>query len=184
MKKLIALFVLIGLTLTAPAQLVTVNTNAIGTTNSMISGPVADAFNFVTREGITNWWICPFATYSETGKDFGGGLAIGYNLSQFVAPVLRIDYLRGSCYSMQGDLQLQVPVKLFGKVEVVPFGFAGAATALSDAGGHEGELIGVFGVGAAVRLSKHFDVAFDWEMWSGGQFDADHQWRFGLLYKF
>ena len=75
-------------------------------------------------------------------------------------------------------------MKLFNKIEVIPFAFGGAATALSDASGHEGELVGVFGIGGAAKLSRHFDLVMDWEMWTGGPFKSDHQWRFGVLYKF
>lgn len=175
MKKLVTTLALaIGLGFTAIAQ-----TNA-----PVIGGPAAEAWKFITTEGVTNWFVVPFTTFDTTAKDFGGGVAVGYSVSRFVAPVIRFDYIGGGAYSAQADMQLQIPVKLFGKLEVIPFGFAGVATCIAGAGGHNGDAVGVVDIGGAVKLSSKFDFVADYELWTGGQFKGNNQIRVGLLYKF
>ncbi len=151
---------------------------------SLLSGPAVDAFEFITTAGVSNWFAVPFATYDCTAHGFGGGVAIGYKLSDFVAPVLRFDYINSGIYSAQADMQLQVPVRILGKIEVVPFTFAGIAAPVSGAGDENWSVVGVVGVGTAVRLHRHWDLVADWEHWTGGPFDSNNQIRFGVLYKF
>lgn len=179
MKKLIAVISLVA-ALAIPVRAQTTNVS----TNSVISGPAADAWAFITTQGITNWFVVPFATYDTTAKDFGGGLALGYKLSDYVAPVMRFDYIHGGAYSAQADMQLQLPVTLFNKVTLVPFGFAGVATCFAGAGSGNGEAVGVLGAGGALKLSSKWDVVADYEVWSGGPFHSNNQIRFGVLFKF
>src|SRR5882757_3770262 len=76
-----------------------------------------------------------FAVYGIAGVDFkkfGGGVAIAYKITDFVAPVARLDYYDGNLWMPSGSLQLQVPLK-FGSVKIIPFGFSGIATPV---GGH------------------------------------------------
>lgn len=163
--------------LSAKAQ---TNTNS----TSIISGPAADAWNFITTEGVTNWMVAPFGIYSTTSKEAGGGLALGYKLSDFVVPILRIDYIGKEFWMPSANLQLQMPVTILGKVTVVPFTFAGVATTISGGGDQNGAAVGMLGIGGALRLSSKFDLVGDYEIWNGGPFKTDSQIRFGVLYKF
>lgn len=177
MKKLILATVLALLTFASSAQ---TNTNNA----PVISGPAADAWAFITTAGVTNWMIAPYAIYSTTSKEFGGGLGVGYRLSDFVVPTLRVDYLNKEIWMPSANLQLQVPVTILGKVTVIPFTFAGVATTVSGGGTDNGAAVGMLGVGGAIRLSTHFDVIGDYELWNGGPFRSDNQIRFGFVWKF
>lgn len=178
MKSLIAAFLLLATS--AFAQ-----TNTPPSTNApIISGPAADAISFITTEGVTNWMIAPFGIYSTTSKEWGGGLGIGYKLSDFVVPVMRIDYLASQLWMPSMNLQLQVPVKIMGKVTVIPFTFAGVATTISGGGNDNGSAVGMLGVGGAIRIADHWDLVADYELWQGGPFSSDNQIRFGVLFKF
>lgn len=155
-------------------------------TNSppIISGPAADAISFITTEGVTNWMIAPFGIYSTTSKEWGGGLGIGYKLSDFVVPVMRIDYLASQLWMPSMNLQLQVPVHIMGKVTVIPFTFAGVATTVSGGGSENGTAVGMLGIGGAIRIASHWDLVGDYEIWNGGPFSQDNQIRFGVVFKF
>lgn len=181
MKKIFAvLLATIGLALGLEAQ-----TNTPPVTNApVISGPAADAWAFITTQGATNWMVAPFGIYSTTSKEWGGGLALGYKLSDFVVPVMRLDYLASEIWMPSMNLQLQVPVTILGKVTVIPFTFAGVATTVSGGGSQNGSAVGMLGVGGAVRIASHWDLVGDYELWNGGPFHSDNQIRFGVLFKF
>jgi hypothetical protein len=155
-----------------------------GTNAPLVSGPAADAWSFITTAGVSNWMVAPFGIYSTTSKEWGGGLAVGYKLSEFVVPVLRLDYLAGDIWMPSANLQLQVPVTIMGKFTLIPFTFAGVATTIAGGGADNGTAVGMLGIGGAVRLSSHVDLVGDYELWNGGHFHADNQIRFGVLYKF
>ena len=125
----------------------------------------------------TNFMAAVYGISSEKFDKFGAGVALVYNVTPVVATVARLDYYDGSIWMPSGSLQLQLPVK-FGSVELVPFAFSGIATPVS---GKSPSAVGIFGIGAAVRISKRWDIVADYERWTG--FDQD-QIRFGALYKF
>jgi len=124
--------------------------------------------------------VAPYGIISSDGEKYGGGIALAYRLTDFVVPVLRIDYYDQEIWMPSASIQLQAPITLSGKVRVTPFAFAGVATPLSDPE-HDRPVEGIFGVGAAVGLSKHFSLVADVEVWTG--FEAE-QIRFGVVYKF
>ena len=164
---------LIGLSLTTlslPAQTVSTNT-------PVVDSPV---FQFLASSS-SNWFVAPYGIATTKASKYGGGLAIGYKLSDYVAPVMRLDYLDGTLWMPSASLQLQVPFTLFGKVTTIPFTFAGIATPIAGAGTLNGSAVGIYGAGAAFRLTTKFDFVGDIEKWSSfpGQ-----QIRFGVLYKF
>lgn len=150
----------------------------------VISGPVQDAWDFVTTQGSTNWMIAGYGIYSIDSKKWGGGLGVGYKLSDFVVPTIRLDYLANEIWMPSGNLQLQVPITLFGKVTTIPFAFAGVATCVSGTGSQNGTAVGMLGIGMAARVAAHWDIIADWETWTGGQFHNDNQIRGGIVYKF
>lgn len=154
-------------------------TNSVTDTNSVITGPAGKIITFL-GEG-SNYIIAPYGIYDTGSKSFGGGIGIGYKLNDFVVPTIRLDYINKDIWMPSGNVQLQAPMTLFNKVTTIPFVFAGAATTVSGRGSQNGEAVGIFGVGMAVRIGKHWDVVGDWEQWS--TFKGD-QYRFGFAYKF
>jgi len=130
----------------------------------------------------TNWYVCTYGIYVSDNKSFGGGLAAAYSLSPYVLSVLRVDYLNDSFWMPSGSLQLQLPIKLMGKLNVTPFAFAGIATLLGGNGDQEtGSAVGIGGAGLATRVNDHLGIVYDIEMWS--RFNGA-QHRFGLYWKF
>lgn len=160
------------LSLAAPGLLAQTATN-----NPIVDSPI---FQFLSQSS-TNWFVAPYGIATTTGNKYGAGIAVGYKLSDYVAPVMRLDDIDGTLWMPSASLQLQVPIIIMGKVTVIPFSFAGIATPLAGAGNLNGSAVGIFGAGAAFRLSSRFDVVGDVEKWSNfpGQ-----QIRFGFLYKF
>lgn len=180
-KLVLMLILAVMLTLGVKAQdLITTN----GTPT--IGGPGAAAISFLSRG--SNWMTAPYAIIGS-GSKLGAGIALGYRLSDYVVPMMRLDYMQGQLWMPSADLQLQAPFTIMGKVTVIPFGFTGLATPISGAGNNNGSAVGLFGAGAAVRLDflgsgsfwKHTDIVADVEKWSGF---SGQQIRFGLLYKF
>lgn len=185
MKRVLAI---IGLTLSVVS--VNAQTNTNGGSGPVISGPLSDAISFLGQG--SNWMVAPYGIYDTGTKSVGAGVGIGYKLNDFVVPTLRLDYLakQNELFMPSANLQLQAPVTLFGKVTAIPFTFAGIATPLAGQGSQNGTVVGIYGVGGALRLGttnswigKHLDLIGDWEKWQGAGFTGD-QYRFGVLYKF
>lgn len=174
------------LSLCATSTLAQTDTNPPPDTNapSIIDSPI---WQFVTTES-TNWFFATGATYDVTTKTGGAWLGAAYKLSDFVVPVIRLDAINGGVFIPSGNLQLQIPVKLFGKLEVIPLAFTGIATSINNYG-NSGNAIGVFGTGAAIRLPQNDkwyipdDLVGDYERWTGGGFN-DNQIRLGAAWKF
>lgn len=146
----------------------------------VISGPGAEVLSFLGTA--SNLMVVPFGTYStDNGGKFGGGIALAYKASDFVCPMLRFDYLDKQITMPSAALQLQLPVTIAGKITVIPFAFSGVATPISGKGNDNGAVSGMFGAGAAVRISSRFDLVGDIEKWTGFK---GQQYRFGVLYKF
>lgn len=174
MKRLLLIAALIATSFLASAQ------EETGTTNSpIISGPVTRIFDFLGTG--SNWMVATYGIASTDAKNFGGGIALAYKISDFAAPVLRLDYYAGRVWMPSGSLQLQAPFVLSGKVKVTPFLFAGIATPLNSTADDNGDVEGIFGIGAAISLTKRVSLVGDIEKWT--HFDAK-QIRFGVLYKF
>lgn len=150
-------------------------------TNAPVANPIVDSpiFGFLSQG--TNWMIAPYGIANTTAGKYGGGVALAYKLSDFVAPMMRVDYYDGTIWMPSASLQLQAPITLFGKVTVIPFAFSGIGTPLAGKGKDNGSAVGIFGAGLAARVSTKFDLVADVEKWSG--FNGQ-QIRFGVLYKF
>lgn len=148
-------------------------------TNPFLSGPVTKAIEFLSTG--SNWMAVAYGTTSDKFDKFGGGVALAYKASDFLAPTLRLDYYDGRIWMPSASLQLQAPLTLFGKVTLIPFAISGIATPISGKGSDNGTAVGIFGAGLAARLTTHFDLIADAEKWTG--FNG-YQIRFGALYKF
>lgn len=176
MKKLF-ISLLLALGVTAWAQ--TTNTNS----TPIISGPIDQAITFLGTG--SNWMVAPYGIYNPQTGEAGAGVGAGYKLSDFVVPTMRIDVLDvrkpEEIWMPSVNLQLQVPMLLFGKLYVVPFVSSGIATPISGKGDDNGTAVGIFGGGLAVRLASHWALIGDYEKWTG--FEGE-QIRFGFLYKF
>jgi hypothetical protein len=152
------------------------------------NAPVASSPIFEFLSTGTNWYAGTYGIYDTTSKQWGGGIGAGYKLSEFVVPIVRLDYIGSQIWVPSGSLQLQVPVTLFGKFTVVPFVFPGIATSLNNYNsGNNGDAVGIFGSGVMLRIpsTKWYvpsDVIADYERWTGGPF-KDNQFRLGLSWK-
>lgn len=178
------LFLIIGLLAFLAGGVHAQDTNPIPA--PAISGPGWDAIQFLGSG--SNWLVAPYMIYSTGSKSAGGGIGVGYKVSDFVVPTLRLDYLEGGLYMPSASLQLQAPLKLLGKVTLIPFAFAGLATPISGKGKDNGSAVGIFGIGGAIRTDfigsdkwwKPQDVIFDFEKWSGF---SGSQYRLGFVWK-
>jgi len=151
--------------------------------------PVQEAgsvLNFLSSAG-TNLMVAGYGIYSTGSRSAGGGIALAYKLTDFIAPAVRLDYLNRSFYQGSFSTQLQYPLTFGNKITVVPFALGGVATPFGGAGKDNETVQGIAGVGLAVRMDwlgsfgKHLDLIADWEKWSA---TSGNQYRFGVLYKF
>lgn len=175
MKQLLILLIALAC-ITSRAQ---TNINNGTNDNPFISGPTVVILDFLSQG--SNWMAAAYGTMNDKADKFGGGVALAYKVSDFIAPTMRLDYFDGKVWMPSASVQLQVPVTILGKVTVIPFALTGIATPISGKGTDNGSAVGIFGAGMAVRLGSHFDLLADTEKWTG--FDG-YQFRFGGLYKF
>lgn len=178
------------------AALFTLTTQA--QTNLTLGGPGMKIIQFLGNG--SNWMFSTYGIYAEKGAGgkspgYGGGLGAFVRVNDFLATGLRLDTIasggQAKLWMPSGDIQIQAPITLFGKadtngivsggVTVVPFGFGGVATPLAGRGSDNGTVVGIFGMGMALRIQKHWDLVYDWEKWTGF---SGNQHRFGILYKF
>lgn len=142
----------------------------------------------------SNYWAAAGGAYSVDSKEWGATVALGYIVpgTEVISPMLRLDELGGDFYLISGQLRLQPPRQLMGKIPLIPFAMAGVGTPLGGAGPENGTAIGIVGAGAALKLDvlgdawlwKHLDIVGDYEYWSGLNTARANQVRFGFLLKF
>lgn len=149
----------------------------------VISSPI---WQFVTADS-TNWYCGAGVTYDDTDKSGGGWAGVGYQLSTYVVPIIRVDVLKRGVFVPSGNLQFQVPVKLFGRIETTPFAFTGIATSINNPG-DSGNAIGVFGTGLIIKFNSSSPyipdgIIGDYERWTGGGFN-NNQIRLGPFWGF
>lgn len=135
----------------------------------------------------SNWIAATYGIYDTTSKEFGGGVGVGYKISEYVVTVVRLDFIADRVFVPSGSLQLQLPINI-GRFKLTPFGFSAIATSLnSDLS--SGEPVGIFGAGGALTFNTDSQwyvpkgLIADFEHWTGGGFNDD-QIRFGVLFKF
>lgn len=164
MKKILIISAVLIACLEAFSQVPTVPspTNA---PPEVITGPGRTAWDFLTQG--SNWIVAPFGEYSFTHNEWGGGVAAGYRLNDFIVPFMRIDFMPTQVIVPSATAQLQLPVKILDTLTLTPFGYSGIATAISGRGAQNGELIGIFGTGLAVRLGRHWDILAAYELRTG-----------------
>jgi len=127
-------------------------------------GTVIHAWEDFLGSATTNLIVVPYGISSTDFTKFGGGLALGYKLSDNVVPFIRIENYNGDFFMPSGTIQLQVPVHL-GGLTVIPLAYTGVAVPL---GKHINDpVVGLVGTGAALRLGKQFDFLAAYEMRSG-----------------
>ncbi len=160
MKKLLSLL-LVTFALAAKAQ----TTNVIHTWETFLGGATS------------NLIVVPYGIASTDLKKFGGGLAVGYELSANVVPFLRIENYNGDFFMPSGTVQLQIPVHL-GSFTVIPLAYTGIAVPLGNSHIND-PVIGIVGTGAAVRLGAKFDllVAYETRTASGNQICVGVGWK-------
>jgi hypothetical protein len=156
----------------------------------VVTGAASTLWDFVTTG--SNYWAAPYGTFGVSSHTMGGGIAVGYKVSEIINPVVRLDYFDGQFWMPSLTAQLQAPRALMGKIPVIPFGVAGIATPIAGAGTGNGSLVTVLGAGAAVKLDflgsssllQHTDIVVDYEKWLGLPQKQQNQIRFGVLFKF
>lgn len=164
MKKLL-LLVSVLLALNAKAQ-----------TNTNNTAGVIHVWEDFLSSATTNIIIVPYGIVSEDFKKFGGGIALGYELSPNVVPFLRIENYNGDFFMPSGTVQLQVPIH-FGSSVIVPLVYSGIAVPL---GNHSADpVVGIVGTGAAIRLGRSFDLIGSYEVRSsvGNQICLGIGWK-------
>lgn len=165
MKKLIAIVAIFAACIGARAQ---TNTNSTGT--------VIHAWEDFLGSATTNIIVIPYGIASEDFKKFGGGVAVGYELSPNVVPFLRVENYNGDFFMPSGTVQMQVPFHL-GSFTAIPFAYTGVAVPL---GKHSADpVVGLVGTGVAVRLGSKVDLLAAYEMRSsvGNQICIGFGWK-------
>lgn len=173
MKKLLSIIGLAFILSASQAQTVT-------------NGPSSTLWDFLTTG--SNYWAVPFGTYSMNSHEFGGGVAVGYRVSDIVNPVVRLDYFSKRLYMVSLNAEIQVPRKLMGKIPLTPFAVGGVATGLSGLGQDNGTAIGIVGggfyvdfkwTGSTSWLANHTALVVDYERWVGLPSNQADQFRIG-----
>jgi hypothetical protein len=171
------------------------------TTNSPVT--VASGINTIlaaVEAGETNWFVIPYGLYAPgLSHRFGGGIAGMYPLSQYVITGIRLDWVNGGFWMPSGNATIQLPVKVFSWLTVVPFTFAGVGVPVSGATvgsvtvpgsvprDNNGQPTAILGYGGAIKVYsgsgfiKNVDIVGDSETWTGF---AGQQYRFGAALKF
>lgn len=152
--------------------------------------PAPNLLDYLTTG--SNYFAVPFLTYSLHDRSIGGGIALGYHLSEIVAPVLRVDYFDSRFYSVSLTANLQPPRALLGKIPIVPFALAGGAMPFAGGGDDNGTFVTVIGAGAYVPLSivgkswwlKNSSIIADYEKWFGMPANQTDQFRVGWSLRF
>lgn len=189
MKRILVLTAALFLGLSALAQQATntvwvtnyVNVEANGTNAPIFSGPLVNLWDAAK---MTNVITIGFGEMNldDTSK-FGGGLAVGYRINDYLVPFVRIGYIDKNVTTVSATAQLQLPVTLFGKVTAIPLTYAGTGTSVSGKGGRNGDVVGILGAGAGIRIGSRFDILATYELQTGSGI-MDHLALFGVGYKF
>lgn len=180
MKTLSSIIVGLLLAVTVNAQ---TNTPAPVTTNTVPSLPehVSTWINFLSNTS-SNWLVAPYIIYVDDDiNSYGAGVGAFYKLSDYALTGMRLDYVNSELVMPSVNVQLQLPIKVAGKLTVTPFAVSGLATPLDGRGSDDGTAVGILGAGVAVSVTKKIGVVYDAEMWTGF---SGTQHRFGLYWKF
>lgn len=141
-----------------------------------VTNPVNKITEFLSN-ATSNIIVVPYGIASTDFKKFGGGVALGYELSQNVVPFLRVEKYNGDFFMPSGTVQLQVPVK-FGSFVIVPLAYTGVAVPLGEKHVND-PVVGIVGTGAAVRLGAKFDLlaAYEVRTATGNQICLGFGWK-------
>lgn len=185
-KLLISLFACASLSAFAQTSTITAATATV--TNSVtppstapfLSSPIVD---FLSH---SNLMMAIYPIYDSKTHNFGGGIGFGYKLSDFLVTTLRFDEINGRIWSPSASIQLQLPIHVLGKFDVIPLVYDGIATPLT--GKNSFDPINIAGVGGAIEFhSTHWyvpaGIIADYERWTGGGMN-DNQFRIGPFWKF
>lgn len=141
-----------------------IDTPALKTESVTAYGSSTNPVNAITEflsNATSNIIVVPYGIASTDFKKFGGGVALGYELSQNVVPFIRIENYNGDFFMPSGTIQLQAPIK-FGSFVLVPLVYTGVAVPL---GSHSTDpVVGIVGTGGAIRLGTKFDLIAAYEM--------------------
>lgn len=180
MKKFL---VLLSLILAVAVNAQTNTPPSLTLTNEVPTLPehVTTWLNFLSTT-TTNWVVVPYAIYVDDDvNSFGGGIAAMYSLSQYAWTGLRVDYVNQELWMPSVNLTLQLPIKVANAVTVSPFAISGLATPLGGHRDDNGDAVGIFGGGLAVKVSKNLGLVYDAEAWTGF---SGTQHRLGVYIRF
>jgi hypothetical protein len=127
---------------------------------------------------------------SGGGKlQYGGGVGVGYKITPWLVPFMRIEDLSGELSFMSASLQLQAPTRLswtgiswLSNVVVNPFAGVGVETPISGLGGNTSTVAASVFAGADIHISKSLAIIGDYETVTGGGHQKRQQVRFGLAW--
>jgi hypothetical protein len=187
----------------------TVQTNASGGTTT-ISNPVNDfTSNPTVQEGAqmivdafmdsTNYAVAIYGTYAPklvSGDKYGAGALFFYNLNNYVAPAVGVDYL-GHFSLLSANVTLKLPLQPFHtkttwpalvrNLTVIPLGIVGTGKAFSGGGSGVSTLWDTGGVIQFGHLwGGKFGIGATWGAWdnagdySGHRYHAFLDWSKGF----
>ncbi len=166
MKKLVSL--IIGLALFASAS--------FAQTNVPATPWYKDIVKIQTIAVQTNLLVAAYPSYAPNlvvdgkKKPWGAGIAALYPLTQNAFTGVRFDYLADEFFAPTVDVGLQIPIKVFNKVTVVPFAHTGLNYMASGGGAKNGDVGGILGGGFDVKIaafkSTSLHLFYAYERWT------------------
>lgn len=143
-------------------------------------------YNTVNQSGIStssNIVVAGYGTYAPNvpaGHRWGGGIFAAYNLNDFIAPSIDVDYL-GQFSAVSGTLTLQLPTTPLAflgawgtNIVVTPETHAGLGAALGGTSQSGTSAIASVGGGGGIQfghvLGGRMGLGYDYSTWSGAGF--------------
>jgi hypothetical protein len=158
------------------------------TTNAPTVSEAAQGLLDALKNGITNALFEVHGLYApKLAEKYGFGAGMFWNMNNYIAPGLRIDWVNGGFYMPSGNVTLKLPITPIAQLpqfRFTPFTYAGVGIPLGGAKGNNGDPTAILGAGAAIHIGKFggwdFDLLGDVEQWTGFE---GNQYRGGLAFK-
>ncbi len=106
----------------------------------------------------SNMVYLPYGVYSTTTHSFGGGIGIGYHVTDAgpvqIVPLSRFEAYHGSGWAISGGLQLQVPFQVTKGVWLTPYTSTGVMLPMNTGTTADDNGIALLGAGVSLHLDR------------------------------
>lgn len=183
MRKLLALFSIAALCLTARAQ-----------TNQTVIGGLGSIASAIGSDMPTNLALYTFGLYAKDapkGHQWGGGAFLAWNFTQNVGAGMGIEAVGNQFFMPSAQIQLKLPMHPltflgWTNFTLTPYADAGAAAPLGGGSAGASTVASIAGAGAYIDLVSflggEFGIAGGYNYWGGaGVYSGDH-YHGGLIW--